>query len=48
MQIINEKEFSGVFGMGTAKVYVEESKTNYYVSIQPHKYAIARNGRGKG
>lgn len=24
MQIINEKEFSGVFGMGTAKVYVEE------------------------
>lgn len=40
MQIINEKEFSCVFGMGTAKVYVEESETNYYVSIQPHKYAM--------
>lgn len=40
MQIINEKEFSCVFGMGTAKVYVEESKTNYYISIQPHKYAM--------
>ena len=47
MQIINEKEFSIVFGMGTAKVYVEESKTNYYVSIQPHKYAMAVVGGEK-
>lgn len=40
MQIITEKEFARDFPMGFARVYVEESRTNYYVTIHPFQYAL--------